>query len=967
MQESEPAAEQPQDELQEPRGDVAEVQDPASEKQKLEESLQLRHAQLKASEEELKELRRQLDEFQAKFHDRETELQRAQSLLGESEKQYRNLVDNLPLMLAVQDVRKAQHVFWNRETNWSGHTLAEWNRLTSDERRELIHPDDYPQYIKQLNDWEIGEFKKPLKLDYRQKDRSGDYRTIECLQYREFAADGSVIAQIELSHDVTAEKRFDEALHNELDKYSILESYQTELIYKTKLDGEFVYASPAYCEAFDQDLSKLIGAKFSPQVHEDDREATQQSLEDLTHPPYESYFEHRTLMKTGWRWIAWSVKALKDSSGRMEALVGIGHDISARKRAEGSMRDSQRNLTRLLDSLDDLIVIFKPAGNLLFLNQALYRRLGLKEAETANRTILDLYPPERENEVIQMLADLVEEKLGVNDIAYVSSGGTQIPVTTKLAVWIWDGQSAIFSISRESGGTVIPGEVFGAGELGSLLTNNSPTGMALLQDGIVRYVNPILAEALGRSVKYLLDLPPLGFENLMVPEDRERLFARPSDPSQLADGMIVQDLRMTRERGEPAHFDAAIKAVSYQGKPAWLIVLFDAGYRVKMEEMRSSLETDTRLEEKMEAVSRLAGGTAHSFNNLLTVVNGHTEMLRGALGPSSPHLHELETIRKTAKKGSTLTRQLLTIAGMQADRAQLVDLNKVLGDNDSLLRRLLGDQITLKFSLASDLWNISADPDLLQQVILNLTDNSHDALPEGGTFTIRTSNVKVDDNFAAQHPAFTKGSYVTLAFSDNGVGMTEEVRSRIFDPYYKGRDTDQGGGLGLSVVWGAVKHFGGHIWVKSQPGRGTSFTLFFPRIEDDERQTATNSSETEGKKTILIAEDEDSVREMAANILKTHGFRVIEARDGRDAFLICEKMPQPVDLVIADVVMPNMDGSELAYRLRVLWPNTPVLLMSGYYSGIIGKKGKSEEFPFLQKPFDPLDLTSKVTELLLGK
>jgi len=373
---------------------------------------------------------------------------------------------------------------------------------------------------------------------------------------------------------------------------------------------------------------------------------------------------------------------------------------------------------------------------------------------------------------------------------------------------------------------------------------------------------------------------------------------------------------------------------------------------------------------KMEAVGRLAGGVAHDFNNLLMVIMGRSELLLQQLEADDPKRGATELIRDTTRRAADLTRQLLAFGRKQVLQPRVLDLNAVVDNMSELLRRVIGEDIALGTALDPELGRVKADPGQLEQVIVNLAINARDAMPEGGQLTIETVNVELDASYARRHVEVTPGPHVMLALSDTGIGMDEATQARIFEPFFTTKPLGKGTGLGLATVYGIVRQSGGNVWVYSEPGRGTTFKIYLPRVEDlpepmDADPVA--GQPLRGMETVLLVEDEPAVRDLARDVLTARGYTVLVARLGAEALQICERHPGPIQLAVTDVVMPEMNGRELAQRLAVLRPGLKILYMSGYTDHAVVNHGVLDPGTvFLQKPFGPGVLVRKVREILDG-
>ncbi|MFN7943501.1 MAG: PAS domain S-box protein [Thermoanaerobaculia bacterium] len=385
---------------------------------------------------------------------------------------------------------------------------------------------------------------------------------------------------------------------------------------------------------------------------------------------------------------------------------------------------------------------------------------------------------------------------------------------------------------------------------------------------------------------------------------------------------------------------------------------------------RALLEDQLRQSQKMEAIGRLAGGIAHDFNNLLTAILGYSEDLLGRERDEESRA-SLEEIRDSAVRAAGLTRQLLAFSRRQILQPRAVDLNAHLESLGAMLGRVIGEDIDLRIATAPDLPRISVDPSQLEQVVMNLVVNARDAMPSGGSLTLETRSVLLDDHYTREHYGVAPGRYVVLAVSDTGCGMTEEVQRRIFEPFFTTKEAGVGTGLGLSTVFGIVRQSGGQVWVYSEPGRGTTFKIYLPALADDsihEMQPLPESREPDdavGEEAVLVVEDESAVRSLIARVLKSRGYRVTTAASPAEALGAIDRLDSPPDLVLSDVVMPGLSGPELARRLRQRNPDLKVLFVSGYSESAVVHHGILEpQVELLSKPFLPDELARRVREVL---
>lgn len=422
------------------------------------------------------------------------------------------------------------------------------------------------------------------------------------------------------------------------------------------------------------------------------------------------------------------------------------------------------------------------------------------------------------------------------------------------------------------------------------------------------------------------------------------------------------------ENGKWFHFTAAPLRDSKENIIGAIETIQDITDRKLAEEEKAKLEEQFRQSQKMEGIGRLAGGIAHDFNNILSVILGHTEMAIEQIDPGhSLHAH-LSEIHAATERSADLTRQLLAFSRKQILKPEVMDLNKGFYDFEEMLKRLIGEDIDLLFVPGPDLGMVNADRGQMEQVIMNLAVNARDAMPKGGKLTVETLNVDLDEKYSAEHVDVVPGSYVMISMTDSGCGMEEETRSKIFEPFYTTKDSAKGTGLGLSTVYGIVRQSGGNICVYSEPGVGTTFKIYLPRVEEpctEKSRTEEHSTILTGDETILLIEDDASVRAIVISILEESGYTILEACDGTEALQICEENRGNIDLLFSDVIMPGINGRELADQIEVITPDIKILFMSGYTDNAIQHHGVLEPgTAFIEKPFSAFSLTRKIRDIL---
>ena len=452
------------------------------------------------------------------------------------------------------------------------------------------------------------------------------------------------------------------------------------------------------------------------------------------------------------------------------------------------------------------------------------------------------------------------------------------------------------------------------------------------------------------------ELLAIGVSDLILPEDRSRL---PVEVERLGSGApVTSEWRIRRHDGHPILIEVCATRLP------------DGRVQAFVRDITSRSELQLRLlqSQKMESIGRLAGGIAHDFNNLLTVISGTAELALMTAAPDNPLRAELEHIQLAAERGSTLTGQLLAMSRQQILQPEVLDLNAVLRTMDGMLRRLIGEDIGLVMTLPDEEARVRADPNQLEQVILNVVLNARDAMPDGGTITVETRLIDPATNWFAQPPSTGfRGPHVMLAIGDTGVGMDEATRRRIFDPFFTTKALGAGAGLGLSTVYGTVEQSGGAVVAESEPGAGTVIRIYLPWMADDVAGPASSEEDAalQGTETILLVEDELAIRSLTQRALEAAGYTVLAAGDGAEALDRLATRPAPIDLLLTDVVMPGMNGRELSSRIVKARPDVKVLYTSGYTDDAILRRGVlADPRCFIAKPYTPRQLQRKVREVL---
>ncbi len=652
---------------------------------------------------------------------------------------------------------------------------------------------------------------------------------------------------------------------------------------------------------------------------------------------------------------------LKDHVGKPIGICVVGRDITRRKKAEEALLESEARYRSLMEAAPDPIVVYDIEGIPLYLNPAFTRVFGWTFEEARGKTI-NFVPPENWPETKQHIDKIVKgEDFPDSETRRYRRDGSVIDVSVSGST-ILDGKGcaagSVIQLRDITARKHAEQAIKESEERYRLLTQNSLTGIYIHQDGRFVYVNERLAEILGWSPEEMIGKE---FWRFVHPEDLEMVKTRGMARSLGEQAIPQYEFRVVCKDGTTKWLDVLATTIMFQGRPANMGNVADITDRKGLEEqLRQAL--------KMEAIGRLAGGIAHDFNNLLTAMIGYSNMLLQVMPKGDSNRDKIMQISRAADRAAELTRQLLAFSRKQVLKVAVIDLNEVVADLEKMLRRLIREDIRLVTALRASPALVCADPGQVEQVMINLTVNARDAMPEGGTLIIETANVELDEGYTRTHTGVQQGMYVMLAFSDSGQGMDTETLSHIFEPFFTTKPKGKGTGLGLSTVYGIVKQHDGHIEAYSEPGRGATFKVFLPCVDAlSERVSKPPASQPPrpGTETVLIVEDEEIVLNIACETLQMAGYRTLRASDPEQATELCRSYEGTIHLVLTDVVLPRMDGRTLFGDLAAIRPGMKVLYMSGYTANAIVHHGVLEDgLHFLQKPFTMDELARIVREVL---
>jgi two-component system cell cycle sensor histidine kinase/response regulator CckA len=661
-----------------------------------------------------------------------------------------------------------------------------------------------------------------------------------------------------------------------------------------------------------------------------------------------------------------------------DSVLWIARDITQRKRAEGVLRETVRSKEEALAQLDTLLSS-APIGFAFYTPDLVYRRInkslaainGLSVEQHLGKTLSEVLP-----EMSLVLAPLLQQVMDTGEpMLDLEITGEPQPNSTKEHYWL----VSLYPVRIQAG------ELLGAGVLVSDITERKQAEVAL-RESEERYrllfesnpqpmwvydvetlaflaVNKSAVHHYGYSREEFLSMT---IEDIRPAEDLPAFYDSLVRPSRGLDR--AGEWRHVKRDGSIIEVEITSHSLMFADRQAELILANDITERNRLEAALLSSEEQLRQSQKLEAIGQLAGGVAHDFNNLLTAINGYSALALRRVGPDHAVSSYLEEIKKAGDRAANLTRQLLAFGRKQLLQPLAINLNDIVGDMIKLLKRLIGEHVQLVTVPGADLKQIKADPGQLEQVLVNLVVNARDAMPRGGTITIETANTTLDGAYASRHVGVTPGEYIMLAISDTGTGMDQDTKTRVFEPFFTTKEKGKGTGLGLSTVYGIVRQSGGNVWVYSELGKGTTFKVYLPQIEDDVAVRGALKEDLtrhRGTETVLLVEDEDTVRKLTSELLEESGYVVLEANGGEQAMALFQAHKGPIDILITDVVMPKMSGKEVAEQLRNVHPETKVLFMSGYTDEAIVHHGiVDSHIAFIQKPFSENALTRKVRDVL---
>jgi PAS domain S-box-containing protein len=760
--------------------------------------------------------------------------------------------------------------------------------------------------------------------------------------------------------------------------FATLVENATDMIVRFDADLRHVYCNPAVERQLGVPVRAFLGkAPLEREGPREQAEFVDRSLRRVLETGREQQVEQSFPTPSGLRHFQTRIVPELGPSGRIESLLAISRDITERKRAEEALRQSNEFLQSVLQNTPSSIFVRDLEGRYLLVNRQYQRVIGLTSEQAIGRCPQDLHTPQAAAKITENDRLVLESGMPFeSEDTVLVDDEPHTFIATKAPLRDATGQPyAICTVATDITERKRAEEALQVSERRYRgLFEGVPIGLyRTTPEGQVLDANSALVEILGYPDKESLlaiDAPDV----YVNPEDRRRWQV------------------MMEHEGTTRGFEAQVRR--YDGTAIWVRetahtvrdqdgrVLYYEGSLENITERRQAELEKERLQErliqaqKMEAVGRLAGGIAHDFNNVLTAIQGYGQFLLDDLVSDDPEgwptaqsvRADLGQILKVADRAALLTQQLLAFSRKQVLQPRVLDLNDLLHGMENLLQRLIGEDIDLITVLAPDLGHVRADPGQIEQVIMNLSVNARDAMPRGGKLAFETANVELDETYAQTHPNVDPGRYVLLTVSDSGAGMSDEVKAHLFEPFFTTKEQGSGTGLGLATVYGIVEQSGGHIVVFSKVGVGTTFKVYLPMTEKATRVSGSRISARDmpsGTETVLLVEDERSVRDLICRVLGRCGYAVLAAGHPQEAMALSDEHAGDVHLLVTDVVMPGMGGKVLAERLVASRPQMKVLYISGYTDDAIVHHGVLDAgIHFVQKPFTPSALARKVREVL---
>jgi two-component system cell cycle sensor histidine kinase/response regulator CckA len=821
---------------------------------------------------------------------------------------------------------------------------------------DRIHVDDRDRVMSAVQSALSGA--GPYDVEYRVPQEDGGTRRIAAHGMLMPGGDGRASRLLGIARDVTERKKAEEVLRAKSEELERYFTSSLDLLCIADVDGYFLRLNPEWEKVLGYTIAELEGRRFLDLVHPDDMNDTRKALSRLENKEEILSFENRYRCKDGsYRWIEWRSRPVDG------LIYAAARDITRRKDMAAALRASEERLSRIVGAAQDAIVMIDPCGSISMWNDSATRIFGYSESEVLGRNLHQLLAPNRFLEDhLRAFAGFVNGGEGrsigrVAEMVAKHKSGAEFPIELSLASAHLGGGWHAIGVVRD---ITERKRVEEALRRFKIIFDTANFGAAIADlNGLLTYVNDCYAASHGYEPSELLGQPLVMLHSSEQSQQMTRLVRQ-----LIVNGSLPAE-EVAHSRRDGSTFPMLMTGMLVKdadGSPQ--CVAFTA---IDLSE-RKALEDQLRQAQKMESVGRLAGGVAHDFNNMLVVILGHVEAAFEHLDPTSPLHAVLQEIRRAAERSADLTRGLLAFARKQTVAPITLDINDGVEKMIRMLERLIGEDIRLNWRPGDRVWPVRMDPSQIDQILANLCVNAKDAIADIGTITIRTRNRVFDADHCANHPGFECGEYVRLDVSDDGCGMDHDTLSHIFEPFFTTKDQGKGTGLGLATVYGIVRQNNGFIKVRSKKGVGTTLSIYLPRhigAVEPMRASENPGADGRGHETVLVVEDEPAILQLTTAIIRKRGYTVLVAPTPNEAIRLSEAFDGEIHLLITDVIMPQMNGLDLAEDLKSRRPGLKCIFMSGYTADIIAHRGILDEgVNFVQKPFSAKVMSAMIREVL---
>ncbi len=893
-----------------------------------------------------------------------TERKQAEESLRQSEERYRTMIENANDMIWMLDTEGRFTIYNHQAEIISGYKLEEWEGKSF---APLIHQDDLEMVSEVFRKTLSGE---PQHYTVRCYKKSGELFILS-INTTPVYEKGKVVGTVSFGRDITERRRAEEVLAHERDLLQALMDNMPDTIYFKDTASRFTRINKAQAQVLGvRDPQEVIGKTDSDFFADEHARAAYEDEQKMVETGEALIAKEEKVRRADgtFRWVSASKVPIKDAAGHVTGIVGISRDITKRKQVTDALRESEGRYRTLVEGLEDVIVSFLPDGTISYCSPNVKDFGGYDPEEEIGHHFSKYIADEK---VKQQLRELFQEITRIKKPVtfeflyrpkikapfYVEA--TASPIISEKTDEIVSIQCIVRDITeRKRSEEQLRTERDKAQQY---LDVAGVMIIALDAHGEITLINTKGCEILGYGQKEILGKN--WFDGFLP---RGRVDKVKSVYGKLMKGEIEQveyyENPIRTKTGEEriiAWHNSLLRDATGR-----IIGLLSSGEDITE---HKRLEAQLLQAQKMEAVGHLAGGVAHDFNNILTVILGYAAFIQRTLSSDDELFQNLEQIRKAGERAAVLTRQLLAFSRQQIMQPKDLNINEVVDGLLKMIRRVIGEDMDLQFISGRQLGTVHADPGQIEQVLMNLCVNARDAMPQGGTLTLETENVLISGAYRKTHPWANEGRYVLISVTDTGHGMDEETRSQVFEPFFTTKEVGKGTGLGLATVYGIVKQHDGMINVYSEVGKGTTFKVYLPIVERPAEEVGNKieGPARGGTETLLFAEDHESLRRMTVELLETAGYTVLVATDGQEAVEVFEAHADQISLVLLDVVMPKLSGRDASDRIRAIKPDVRTLYTSGYSANAIHTRFVLDEgIELIQKPYDMQVLLRKIREAL---